>query len=94
MWTRALTVFYIMLCFAMGLVLVFAPWFVSWTSNFFAYHYLWVDALARNDYLRGGVSGIGLADIGLGAYEAGRFRRHPRTLATAQTPNEPPAASK
>jgi len=73
MLTRALTVLYIMLCFAIGLLLVFAPWLASWTSNFFAHHYLWVDGLVRNDYLRGCVSGIGLANIGVGAYEARRF---------------------
>jgi hypothetical protein len=83
MLTRALTVFYIMLCFATGLVLLFAPWLSNWTSNFFAQHYWWVDSLAHNDYLRGGISGIGLADLGLGAYETGRFRQHSRTLEAA-----------
>ena len=95
MLTRALTVFYIMLCFAMGLVLLFAPWFPNWTNNFFAHHYSWVDALAHNDYLRGGISGVGLADVGLGAYESKRFRRHSRAAETAlgPSPNGPPVST-
>lgn len=83
MLTRALTVFYIMLCYGMGLVLLLAPWLPNWTGNFFAHHSLWIDALAHNDYLRGGISGIGLADVGLGAYETGRFRQRSRSLETA-----------
>jgi hypothetical protein len=95
MLTRALTVFYIMLCFAMGLVLLFAPWFPNWTSNFFAHHYLWIDALAHDDYIRGGVSGLGLANVGLGAYETGRLRKHSRALETAArpSPNDPPVSA-
>ncbi len=91
MLTRALTVFYVILCFAMGLVLFFAPWLSNWTSNFFVQHYLWLDALARNDYFRGGITGIGLADVGLGAYETQRLRKRSRTPeAVVRTPNEPP----
>jgi len=79
---RALTVFYIMLCFTMGVLLLFSPWMSIWTNNFFAHHYGWVRDLARNDYLRGAASGLGLADIGLAAYETGRYRRRSRELHT------------
>ena len=90
MLTRALAVFYILLCFALGLVLLLTPWLSNWTGNFFAQHYLWVDALAHNDYLRGGISGVGLADIGLGAYETRRFRRRSRDARNAtHVSNEP-----
>ncbi|HXJ92749.1 MAG TPA: hypothetical protein VMT20_07680 [Terriglobia bacterium] len=89
-----MTVFYIILCFAMGLVLLLAPWFSSWTNNFFTHHYLWVDALARNDYLRGSISGLGLADVGLGFYETSRFFRQPRAPDSARSiPSEPPLSA-
>ena len=95
MLTRALMVFYIVLCFAMGLVLLLAPWFSSWTNNFFAHYYLWVDALVRNDYLRGSISGLGLADVGLGFYETSRLFRPSRALETAPrpSPEEPPVSA-
>jgi hypothetical protein len=79
---RMLTVFYIMACFGMGFMLLFYPWISPWTNNFFVRHYPWIEALARNDYLRGAVSGVGLADIGLAAYETGRLRRHKRAVET------------
>jgi hypothetical protein len=77
---QALAVFYIMLCFTMGVLLLFSPWASLWTSNFFVYHYAWLKELVRNDYIRGAVSGLGLADIGLGAYEIALYRRRNREL--------------
>ena len=70
---------YILLCFTMGLVLLVAPWIPAWTSNYFVEHFAWVEGLARNDYVRGAVSGLGLADIGLGVYA---IRRRPTTVAS------------
>ena len=95
MLTRALAGFYIVFCFAMGLLLLFMPWLPGWTSNFFAHHYPWVDTLARNDYLRGSISGIGLADIGLGTYETGRLRKRSRALDTPRgpSPEKPPLSA-
>jgi hypothetical protein len=73
-----MSVFYIALCFSMGVLLLFSPWLSVWTGNFFAHHYDWVGEFVHNDYVRGAVSGLGLADIGLGAYEMGLYRRRNR----------------
>ncbi|HUI41326.1 MAG TPA: hypothetical protein VL523_05100 [Terriglobia bacterium] len=59
-------VLYILLCLTMGLVLLVTPWIPPWTNNYFVAHYTWIETLARNDYVRGAVSGLGLADLGLG----------------------------
>ena len=88
MLTRAFNIVYILLCFEVGLLLFFFPWLSSWTGNFFVHHHPWISAVARNDYVRGAVSGIGLADIGLGVYESWRYRRRPRALAALPRPNE------
>ena len=80
MLTRALTVVYIVLCFEMGLLLLFFPWLSPWTANYFVHQYSWVAVAARNYYARGAVSGIGLADIGLGVYETWRYRQQSRAL--------------
>jgi hypothetical protein len=61
-------VLYIMLCLTMGLVLLITPWMPPWTNNYFVEHYAWVERLADSDYVRGAVSGLGLADLGLGLY--------------------------
>jgi hypothetical protein len=89
MLTRAVTVVYIVLCFAMGLLLLFVPWLSSWTANYFVHHYPWIGAAARNYYARGAVSGIGLADIGLGVYEAWRYRQQSRALAAVARMSSP-----
>lgn len=51
------------------------PWVSLWSKNFFVGHYPWVSAIAMNYFVRGAVSGIGLADIWLAFYELWRLRR-------------------
>ena len=89
MLTRALTVVYIVLCFEMGLLLLFFPWLSPWTANYFAHQHLWIAAAARNYYVRGTVSGIGLADIGLGVYETWHYRQQPRALEAGSRSSSP-----
>ncbi|HEV3279743.1 MAG TPA: hypothetical protein VG860_23355 [Terriglobia bacterium] len=73
---RLLRFLYIVLCFLMGLMLLFAPWLLPWPENYFFLRYSWVQAAASNYYVRGAVSGIGLADIALGVWETGRRSRN------------------
>ena len=58
--SRVLTVIYIIFCFEMGVFLFVLPW---------------VSAIAMNYFVRGAVSGVGLADIWLAIYEVWRLRR-------------------
>lgn len=80
---RLLTVIYILFCFDMGVLLVVLPWASPWSRNFFVGEYPWVSAIAMNYFVRGAVSGLGLADIWLAVYEFWRLRHqlglvHPR----------------
>jgi hypothetical protein len=72
---RALTIIYVLFCFEMGVFLFVLPWVSFWNHNFFVAQYPWVSAIASNYFVRGAVSGIGLADIWLAIYELWRFRR-------------------
>jgi hypothetical protein len=72
---RLLTILYIVICFEMGAVLFVFPWVSLWSKNFFIDHYPWVSGLVHNYFVRGAISGIGLADIWLAVYELWRFRR-------------------
>ncbi len=72
---RALTILYIVFCFEMGVLLLVLPWVDLWSKNYFVGHYPLVSGFALNYFVRGAVSGIGLADIGLALYEVWRFRR-------------------
>ncbi|HEV2416792.1 MAG TPA: hypothetical protein VGX94_03240 [Terriglobia bacterium] len=56
------------LYFVIGVALLYIPWVPLWTNNYFVLHYACVSVIAQNDYFRGAISGVGLADIWL-AYE-------------------------
>jgi hypothetical protein len=73
--SRLLTILYIILCFEVGVFLFLFPWVALWNENYFVDQYPIVARIARNYFVRGAVSGIGLADIWLAAYELWRFRR-------------------
>jgi len=46
-----------------GLVLVLAPWSAYWDRNYFAETMPAVRSLITNDFVRGGVTGLGLVNI-------------------------------
>lgn len=73
--SRALTIVYILFCFEMGAFLFVLPWVSLWSRNVFVAQYPWVSDLALNYFVRGAVSGIGLADVWLAIHELWRFRR-------------------
>ncbi|HEV2424834.1 MAG TPA: hypothetical protein VGZ29_08405 [Terriglobia bacterium] len=76
---RLLTVLYIVLCFLAGVLLLLSPWLLPWEENYFFLRYSWVQIVAANDYVRGAISGVGLADIALGVWEARRYVRRGRS---------------
>lgn len=61
--------------FVIGVALLYIPWIPIWTGNFFALHYAWVSSLMQNDFLRGAISGVGLADVWLAYEELMRLMR-------------------
>jgi len=72
--TRLLTIVYIVFCFEIGVFLFVFPWTSLWTKNYFVGHYPSFAGIAHNYFLRGAVSGLGLADIWLALFEVWRFR--------------------
>ena len=72
---RLLTIVYIVFCFEIGVFLFVLPWVSLWTKNYFLDHYPFFASIARNYFLRGAVSGLGLADVWLAFFELWRFRR-------------------
>ena len=77
---RLFNVLYIVLCFLMGLMLVLSPWLLPWEENYFFVRYAWIQTAASNYYVRGAVSGVGLADIALGVWEVIRYFRRPQVV--------------
>jgi hypothetical protein len=68
--------FRILFYFVMGLALVVLPWAPLWSQNIFASHYLWVGSIMHNNFVRGAVSGLGLADVWIAMYETWRLGSH------------------
>jgi hypothetical protein len=86
MMSRVITILYIVFCFEMGVFLFVLPWVSLWSKNFFVGHFPIVSALAMNYFVRGAISGIGLADVWLAFYELWRLRRR---LGLVHTPPAP-----
>ena len=53
----------VLLCFELGVILLFVPWFPFWERNFFLDRYPQLIPFLLNTYLRGAISGLGLLDI-------------------------------
>jgi hypothetical protein len=81
---RLSSVLFIIFCFELGLFLLIYPWTDAWTENslsLFApasvaaqWRMVW-----NNSYFRGGVSGLGIANIWIALTEVFRmFSRNPR----------------
>ena len=52
-----------LLCFELGAILIFVPWYPFWERNFFLDRYPQMIPVLLNSYVRGAISGLGLLDI-------------------------------
>ncbi len=71
---RLATIIYIVFCFELGVFLFVFPWNGLWFRNYFVNHYPSIATITHNYFLRGAVSGLGLADVWLAFFEVWRFR--------------------
>jgi hypothetical protein len=55
--------------FEVGFVLALVPWSSYWDRNYFADTLPWLRAITTNDFVRGGVTGLGLVNLAAGAME-------------------------
>jgi len=63
-------------CFVVGIVLIVAPWTDYWTNNPLLSGFPQLRQILTYDFVRGLVSGLGLADIWLAVIEVIRYREH------------------
>ena len=77
--SRSLLIVYFL---EVGLVLLVAPWTNFWDRNFFVEAYPLAEAVLTMHAVRGGVSGVGLLNLGAGVVEFSRLlgRREPRAV--------------
>jgi hypothetical protein len=83
-------VFFILICFEIGILLVILPWVPSpsWNENYLLVlaadkmHWPWLALAMKSGYARGAVTGIGLLNILLGVWEIINFKNTARAFQT------------
>jgi hypothetical protein len=96
---RLSVIFYIILCFEIGLVLTVVPWwpqgmwgFSDWGNNYFLLYAAQktgihgLQAVVASGWVRGAVSGIGLLNLGIAVWEIFHFNQ---TVAALQNQTAP-----
>ena len=90
--SRLTVIFYIILCFEIGIVLTVLPWvphgllgLSDWGNNYFLLAAsrkmgFVVQRFVASGWIRGAVSGIGILNLGMGLWEIINFRRTVRAL--------------
>ena len=81
-------IFFILICFEIGILLVILPWFPSpsWNENYLLVlaadkmHWPWLALAMKSGYARGAVSGLGVLNIMLGVWEIVNFKRTSRAF--------------
>ncbi|MGA9770909.1 MAG: hypothetical protein WBV94_17845 [Blastocatellia bacterium] len=81
-------IFFILICFEIGALLIILPWVPnpSWNENYLlvlaADHLHWpsLSTAMKSPYLRGAVTGLGVVNIILGLWEAANFTKTARAF--------------
>jgi hypothetical protein len=83
-------VFFILICFEIGILLIILPWVPSpsWSENYLLVlaadkiHWPWLALAVKSGYTRGAVTGLGLLNILLGVWEIINFKKTARAFQT------------
>lgn len=68
-----------------GLLLVLVPWSPFWERNYFLTALPALQDVVRNNYLRGGVSGLGVVNLLMGFHELASVLLARRRMETMET---------
>ena len=69
-------VIYILYCLEVGVFLIVFPWMQLWEENFLLGYYPFLKVVFLNNFFRGAVSGFGVTNLILGAWEVAHFQRY------------------
>ncbi len=73
---KTLFVIYVLYCLEVGIFLLVYPWMRLWDQNFLLQYSSYLRVVLLNDFFRGAVSGLGIANLILGAWEVAHFQRY------------------
>ena len=77
---KTLFVIYVLYCLEVGIFLLVYPWMRLWDQNFLLQYSSFLRVVLLNDFFRGAVSGLGIANLILGAWEVAHFQRYFRKV--------------
>ena len=69
-------VIYVLYCLEVGVFLIVFPWMHLWEENSLLGYYPFLRVVVLNNFFRGAVSGLGVANLILGAWEIAHFQRY------------------
>ncbi|MEW6730395.1 MAG: hypothetical protein AB1489_03550 [Acidobacteriota bacterium] len=93
-------IFYILICFEIGALLVFLPWYSYWNDNYFLYyaasqlHWQGLIELMHSGYMRGAVSGLGVINLLIGGWEILNFKRTVKAISEEEKQADESAQTK
>lgn len=64
----------VLFCVELGAFLIALPWTAVWERNFFLFRYPELAGFLLNYGVRGGITGLGLVDLGLAVWYAANYR--------------------
>lgn len=64
---------YVLYCFEVGVFLVVFPWIGLWEQNSLLESYPYLRSVFLNNFFRGAISGLGVANLVLGVWEVAHF---------------------
>ena len=76
MLNKILFVVYVLYCFEVGIFLIIFPWMRLWDQNALLGYFPYIRLILLNNFFRGAVSGLGLANLVLGAWEIAHFQQY------------------
>jgi hypothetical protein len=71
---RYLSIIYILCSLGLGINLLWLPWQSIWENNYLLYIYPQLRPVITNPFFKGGVLGLGIANLIIGFYEIVRFK--------------------
>src|SRR5215469_13425336 len=96
---RLTVLFFILICFEIGFLLIYLPWHRSWGENHLLilaadrFHWPSLIRLMTSGYIRGAVTGLGFLNLMLGGWEIFNFKRTVRAFQTHWQDDEPGLAT-
>jgi hypothetical protein len=71
LWRRRIfLIVFVLFCLEIGIILTIAPWTLFWTNNSLLVNFPRIKEFLMNGFVRGLISGLGVADIWLAVGEA------------------------